>query len=140
MNVIEAIKKVENHAKEISKQDTRVVNEHVVGNVVRQGDVYIHFVDDSFKVGEELQIKQIADGVSMGARHILKGHVKVYECDTLPEYMHSDFDGMVSYAFDVYGDGAVLTHPEHAHIEMGFKGRCIVTYQMDMRTRQRVQD
>jgi len=140
MIVLEAIKKIEKHAEEISTQDIRVVKEHIVGKCIRQGDVYIHMVDDTFEVGKELSIRQVADGVSMGQRHILKGHCKVYECNKIPEYVHRDFSGFVSYAFDVLDNGCVLTHPEHADDEFHAKGRCVVTYQMDKMTRQRVQD
>ena len=140
MNTLEAIRKIENHAETISTQDVRSIKKHQPGKCIRQGDVYIHMVKADFPVGEELKIRQVADGISMGARHILKGNVRVYKCNKLPSYMHRDFNGMVSYAFDVYGEGAVLTHPEHAHIEMDFKGSCVVTYQMDMQTRRRVQD
>ncbi len=142
MNTVkEAIERVRLHAVQISKDDTRTVSKHVVGTVQRQGDVYIHHVAADFPVGKTVAERQIAEGTSLGARHILKGHCKVYECNTLPDYMDKKtFAGMVQFAFDVMSEGCTLTHPEHGDYAIEAAGRYVVTYQMDARTRQRVLD
>lgn len=139
-NVIEAIKKIKDHAEKISTQDIRVVKKHVVGKAIRQGDLYIHMVKDDFPVGDKIETRQLAEGISLGARHILAGKCKVFVCKELPAYMSTNFRTLVNFAFDVYGEGAVLTHPEHAHIEFPCAGRYVVTYQMDARTLVKVRD
>lgn len=138
MNALEAIKQIENKARELNVQDMRQMKGLKVGQCARQGDVYIHRVADDHSIGEELNRRQIADGVTLGARHVLKGNVKVYEGVKLPSYVNSRYP--LGYVFDVTEEGAVLEHPEHAHFDICDKGRYQVTHQMDMRTLQRVSD
>lgn len=138
MKASEIIKDLEEKALNLNVKDMRQLKGMKVGQVARQGDIYIHKVSDDFTVGEELSIRQIADGVSVGARHILRGNVKVYRGFKLPLYVESRYP--LGYAFDVTEEGAVLEHPEHAHFDICDKGRYVVTHQMDMRTRQKVSD
>lgn|SRR3990167_3690141 len=138
MNTLEAMKKIEEKAKELNRNEVRVVKNLPIGKAIRQGDLYVHRVADNHPIGDQLKIRQIADGFTMGARHILKGDVKVYEGKALPKYVNSRWP--VGYAFRVGSEGAVLTHPEHAHIDLCDEGLYQVTHQMDIRTMQRVSD
>jgi hypothetical protein len=79
-----------------------------------------------------------AEGTSIGSRHILLGDVKVYQGIKLPSYVNSRWP--LGYTFDVDDEGATVTHPEHAHIDICVKGRYVVTHQMDMMTMKRVSD
>lgn len=140
MNTLELMKEIEEKAKELNKKDVRIINDETVpiGKVFRQGDLYIFRVPLDHQVGEEVNIRQIADGVSMGARHILKGNVKVYVGLRHPDGVDTKYP--LGYAFDV--EDAILEHPEHAHGEIchGTTARYQVLHQMDMRTLQRVSD
>lgn len=138
MKILETIKEIEQKAKELNKNDTRIVKNLPIGRVVRQGDIYVHHIAKNHPVGEEVKIRQIADGFTMGARHILRGDVQVFIGKKLPHYVNSRWP--IGYAFKVGPEGAVLTHPEHAHIEFCDEGLYQVTHQMDMRTMQRVAD
>lgn len=142
MKTLEIMKQIEEKAKELNKNDIRILNDETmpIGKGFRHGDVYLHRVSINHPVGKELDRRQIADGASLGARHILKGSVKVYEGVQLPWYVNNGYP--LGYAFDVMEEGAILTHPEHAHADICHKGlaRYQVTHQMDMRTLQRVSD
>lgn len=137
LSAVEAMEKISKEADKCSKQENRVLNNHTVGDVVRQGDLYIHAVVNDHPAGEVLKIDQIAEGTSLGARHILKGDFKVYEGKQNPEYIEKWYP--VGYVFDVLSR-AVITHPEHAHVEINCPGRFQVSHQMDMLTRKRVAD
>lgn len=142
MTAQETIKQLQEKAVELNKKDVRIVNNKTVpiGKAFRQGDVYCIRVPLTHPVGKELKLRQIADGVSVGARHILKGDVKVYEGVKHPEGVNSRLKP--GYAFDVNLEGAVLTHPEHAHGEFCFDtvARFQVVHQIDLLTMQRVSD
>jgi hypothetical protein len=136
MNTLEIMKEIETKAQEINTQELRVISQHIIGKAVRQGDIYIHMVENDFEVGQEINVKQIVDGTSIGSRHILDGNVIVYEGKVLPKWVASNYP--LGKAFDVKSR-CIVTHPEHAHVELP-KGRYVVTHQMDLRTLQKVSD
>lgn len=140
MNALEAVKMIQEKAKELNKQDVRIINDKTVpiGRVFRQGDIYLFRVPLTHPVGEEVNIRQLVDGVSVGARHILRGNVKVYEGKEHPLGVDNKYP--LGYAFDV--DDAVLEHPEHAHGEICHKttARYQVIHQIDMLTMRMVSD
>ena len=138
MNAVETIKEISEKAVRLNKQDRRIVKDIPIGKAIRQGDLYVHRVSDKHDIGEQLDIRQIADGTSIGSRHILIGDVKVYQGKALPSYINQRWP--LGYCFDVGQEGATITHPEHAHIELCVPGRYQVTHQMDMQTMQRVSD
>lgn len=140
MNAIDTIEKLQQKAKELNVKDVRIINDETVplGKVFRQGDLYLFRVPNDHPVGDEVSIRQIADGVSMGARHILKGDVKVYAGKKHPNGVNTRYP--LGYAFDV--EDAILEHPEHAHGEICYKSRVRfqVLHQIDMLTMKRVSD
>ena len=117
----------------------RVLTEFPVGKFVRQGDIYIHRVVGGHPCGKETKDLQLAQGNSMGSRHIAKGKkVKVFTGTTLPATCKEQrtFLGPL-----IVADGPfVVEHPEHAHIEIGVAGCYQVTHQMDAMTGDRVID
>lgn len=135
---LKIMKTIEENAKKLNTQKIRIIKNFPIGKVCRHGDVYIHRVADTHKVGDFVKRNQLADGTSMGARHILQGDYEVYEGLALPPSVQSRYP--LGYAFRVHEDGAVLTHPEHAHVKFECVGLFQVTYQLDMRTLQRVAD
>lgn len=138
MKTVEIIKDLTEKAVKLNRKETRIVKEWPIGKAVRQGDVYLHRVDMKHPIGEGLNIRQIADGTSIGSRHILLGDVKVYQGIKLPSYVNDRWP--LGYTFDVGQEGATVTHPEHAHIDICVKGRYVVTHQMDMQTMRKVSD
>ncbi len=135
MQILEAIEEIKTKAKVHNTKECRIIRQHVIGKCIRQGDIYIHMVANDHPVGNEINIRQIVDGTSIGSRHILTGTVKVYEGTNLPNWVNRMPLGK---AFDVV-DACVVTHPEHAHVQF-VKGRYQVTHQIDLRTMQRVSD
>lgn len=139
-NVIEKINELTELAKQLNVKEIRIINDKTVplGKVFRQGDLYIFHVPMNHEVGEEINIRQLADGISMGARHILKGNVRVYVGVKHPNGVNNRYP--LGYAFDV--DDAVLEHPEHAHGDICYNKttRFQVVHQMDMITMRKVSD
>lgn len=140
MNTVEIIKELQEKAVLLNKKQTRIINDKTVpvGKVFRQGDLYLFHVPITHPVGDEVNIRQLADGVSMGARHILKGNVKVYQGVKHPDGVNNRYP--LGYAFDV--DDAIIEHPEHAHGDICYKKtvRFQVLHQIDMQTMKRVSD
>lgn len=139
MNTIEdVLSKIETH---VAQPELRE-RQRAVGDVAHQGDVYLHRVADDHPRGKLLGTRQIAVGTTVGARHVVEGHVDVYEGRelppgfTLPEgATEADMLGPVV----VIHSSAVLTHPEHAHHALNC-GVDQVTYQWDATTRSRQAD
>lgn len=138
MKIVEIIKELTEKAVKLRCKKSRVIKEWSIGKSVRQGDLYLHRVSNNHEIGDMLDIRQIADGTSIGSRHILIGDVKVYQGVQLPSYVNKLWP--LGYTFDVSEERATVTHPEHAHIDICVKGRYVVTHQMDMMTMQRVSD
>ena len=136
MQILKIMEIIKVEAKQKNTKEMRFAKAHVVGKVIRQGDVYIHMVDSNFKVGDEINTKQIVDGNSIGSQHVLDGDVVVYEGKKLPEWVDGRWP--LGKAFDVQ-NRCIVTHPEHAHVNLP-RGRYVVTHQIDMRTRQKIND
>lgn len=138
MNTVEIIKELSEKAVKLNIKEKRIIKNCPIGKGWRQGDIYIHRVSNNHPVGDILDIRQIADGTSLGARHILVGDVKVYQGKQLPSYVNSLWP--LGYCFDVGKEGATITHPEHAWDCIEVPGRYQVTHQMDMYTMRKVSD
>lgn len=138
MNALKTLEKINAIAKENAKND--VVREVCVSTkCFRQGDLYIFKVTDDWEVGDKLNRSQIADGTSLGSRHVLKGKHSVYNGVKMPACIDNDHSVGMGYAFDVE-PGAVLEHPEHDNYLFKDGGRYQVQHQLDMRTKQRALD
>lgn len=138
MEILDAIKKVENAATK-AKNDERFVKALDIGRMVRQGDVYLHKVSADHPAGGLRASSQLAEGQTIGARHIVKGDVKVYDGVAFPGYFEAGFPTVaLGPVVDVF-NRATLTHPEHADYSLP-TGRYQVTYQIDARTRRAVSD
>lgn len=145
MNVIDAM----NEIKEVAVKNNNRITEHKtrqvsleVGELYRQGDIYVFRVKDDHPVGKEVHRHQLADGVSLGARHMLVGDFKMYEGSQYPlkiGELHKKAN-CLGYAFDVLTAGAINTHPEHDNFKIMKVGRYQVTHQLDLMTLKRVAD
>lgn len=134
-NAVEAQELIQEKAKELAVQDKRTVLKMEVGQVVRQGDIYIHCVSPEHRRGAELKTRQLAMGESMGSRHIAEGAAKTYQGIQAPGWAETDLLGPCIVAELPF----TVSHPEHAHIDLP-AGVYQVTHQMDARTRKRVID
>lgn len=124
--------------------EVRVVRRLEVGQVVQQGDVYLHRVAAEHPRGKRVGAGsvQIALGTGNGARHMAEGAVQVFAGSRLPEGVSAPMDvrpeeilGPVIVADEPWR----LTHPEHPHHRLP-AGCYQVTYQYDPQTMRRVAD
>lgn len=135
MSAAEAQARIEREADERAIQDTRHVEKIDVGQVVRQGDIYIHRVAATHGHGKELKTRQLAIGETMGSRHIAEAPCAVYAGITPPEWAPRALLGPC-----IESEGRfTVGHPEHAHVSLP-PGRYQVTHQLDAATQQRVAD
>lgn len=134
-NAVEAQELIQEKAKELAIQDKRTVLKMEVGQIVRQGDIYIHCVSGDHRRGAELKTRQLAMGESMGSRHIAEGAAKTYQGTNAPGWAETDLLGPCIVSELPF----TISHPEHAHIDLP-AGIYQVTHQMDARTRKRVID
>lgn len=134
---MEAIEKIESA---VPDTEIRTMRRLEVGDVIHQGDVYLHRVADEHPRGELLGTRQIAVGTTVGSRHIVEGErVSVFAGARLPAWFGKDAPADLLGPVVVAEAPFVLTHPEHAHHRLP-AGVYQTTYQQDYATQQRVQD
>lgn len=138
-----AAEAVEKITKSVPDHAVRVVDSIEVGDVVHQGDVYVHRVEDSHPRGESIGTRQVAVGSTVGARHVADGDgVEVLAGKSLPSWVRCAPDVPESAYLGpviVAPKGLTLTHPEHAHHVLP-SGTYQVTYQVDPVAQRRVRD
>lgn len=138
----EAIREIEERAK-INQETIRVIDvPHLkVGECYRQGDLYVFKIADDHPVGKPLERRQLADGESIGQRHVLLGEFQIYETIKCPIKYNDDIFEKAArgYTFDVLGE-CRNAHPEHAHFVFHQKGRFFVSHQVDEQTKEKVRD
>jgi len=133
ISAVEAHEMVQRAAK--SCPEVRDFRAAEVGQVARQGDVYVHRVEDDHPRGKPTG-SQLAVGHTQGSRHVVTGAAECFEGTLEPSWCEGSFLGPLVV---VGPGGATVTHPEHAHISLG-EGVYQVTHQLDASTRQRVTD
>lgn len=116
----ETFKKIEEKAV-ISKPFTRHISEMNIGNVIRQGDIYVEKVDDNHHHASDKAMRQLAIGNTQGSRHIADGDVEIFSPSE-----KSPLVGPVVKAQSRW----ILTHPEHGHFSLP-AGCYQVRYQRD---------
>lgn len=136
-DIVQHIEKVQKDADTTRLAKPRYFPIMKVGEIVRQGDIYIHRVDDNHEHGAELESRQLAQGFSQGSRHVAEAPSKVFEGTTKPPSSTSQnpFLGPLIKSDVEF----TITHPQHAHVTLG-AGTYQVTHQMDVRTLMRVRD
>lgn len=137
-DIIAHFAKVEKDAETTKVAKPRYFPIMKVGEIVRQGDIYIHRVDDKHEHGAELDSRQLAQGFSQGSRHVAEPPSKVYEGTTRPG--SSTANGTVFLGPLVKSDVEfTISHPQHANVTLG-AGCYQITHQMDVKTLMRVRD
>ena len=145
--VKETIEAIQKQAKENQERPRELKVKQVPdlkpGECYRQGDLYIFKVANNHLVGEEIKNeRQLAEGSSIGARHVLLGDFKLYKGIQEPIKTNDGFANLrTGHAFDVTGE-CTNAHPEHDHFKFSKDqcGRYQVMHQMDLRTLQRAAD
>lgn len=127
MNVAEVVEQIQKQA-QLHTNAPKVV-QLAVGEICRQGDIYIQRVENDYPRGKIAKTNQLAPGSSKGSRHIVEG-AKVFET-TSSEILHGPI---------IVGEqDFVVTHPEHP--DYTFEAGCYrVGFQLDPKTRERVAD
>lgn len=151
IEIIKEIKKIalQNEARP-SEKKTVYLPKMKTGEYYRQGDLYIIKVEDNHPVGKKVERRQLADGESIGQRHVLLGDFVIYEGKAAPKIkfklpreisLEQATEICLGYAFDVTGE-CRNNHPEHDdfvfHTEG--KGRYQVWHQTNRKTLERVRD
>lgn len=132
-------------AADTASMEVRDVGELKIGQVIHQGDVYLHRVPAEHPKGKLLGTRQIAVGTSVGSRHVVEGaEVEVYEGKQYPEGFKEPEgcqpNALLGPVVVVKGGTMTLTHPEHAHHCVTGEQTFQTTYQFDARTMRQVAD
>jgi hypothetical protein len=116
---------------------TREIRSIEIGQLIHQGDVYVHRVAGNHPRGKVLGGNKLAIGEGEGSNHFAEGaSVVCYVGTKVPEWCRrGTFLGPVVVATDRW----MVTHPKHACFSMP-PGVYQVTHQMDARTLDRVRD
>lgn len=114
-----------------------------VGSVVRQGDVFYVRVPIDHLRGDR-QGNQVVTGETRGSRHTVDFPAICYVGKQQPQVRMGDgrlkrLTGAFLGAFVEVPERAIAKHPEHGHYSLA-PGFWQVVQQMDVRTRQRMQD
>lgn len=121
---------------ELNKAEERHMKAMEEGQIVRQGDIYIHRVKATHAHGKELKTRQLAIGETQGSRHVLEGvKCMVLEGTKAPEWAPRALLGPLVKL----SERCFISHPEHAYVSLP-AGTYQITHQMDARTLARVRD
>lgn len=127
MNALELIKKVESEAKVKAKPDPVVYGTLAVGDVHRQGDVYITRLDavpaNAAKAKKEAQL---APGTTQGSRHMVNSE-HMQHCEFFALRQPTPLQGPIIKI----RKPVEIQHPEHGHVTLppGVYG---ITYQRQL--------
>lgn len=122
MSVTKQLAALKRSAAKKSKAATEVIGTASIGDVIRQGDLYLVCLDVAPK-GKAAKSRQLAPGSTQGSRHVAEGDCEVCEPAsraaiaekvnavvrgaTVPE----ELVGPIVFV----GNEATITHPEHGH-------------------------
>jgi hypothetical protein len=137
LDAVAAWTKLVDDANEKAVSSTRNVHAIKIGQLIHQGDVYVHRVADDHPRGKVVGSHKLAIGEGEGSNHFAEGaSVVCHEGTTVPEWLaRGTFLGPVVVATDRW----MVTHPKHACYSMP-AGTYQVAHQMDARTLQRQRD
>lgn len=114
-NVVEAVEVMRQSLENFNASETERIGSPSLGDVVRQGDVYLVNIKDLPK-GKAEKNRQLAPGNTQGSRHIVEGNCQIIKPDgfTSPITNERVPNVLVGPAFQCMGDCEV-THPEHGN-------------------------
>jgi hypothetical protein len=138
MNAIEVINQIKDVAKQNSNRHKSQKTRFITEDKISIGECFR--VGFDHPIGAEVKRNQIADGVSVGARHVLNGKFKVYDGVQKPFCLNAVHAKVsVGYVFDAE-ETTVLGHPEHDNYVFKFPCRWQVVHQLDLRILKRAAD
>lgn len=140
---------LQKHAESIKSGEAQTVGTASLGDVVRQGDLYLTVIEALPPSAKKSKQKQLAPGTTQGSRHI--ADAQTFEADkgeivsairkanpnALPDVER--FIGPLV----VFSEASPVMHPEHGWVTMPAGSVCAVTYQRDLdqeERERRVQD
>lgn len=113
-----AFQRIQESAK--SMPEARVV-ELEIGQVARQGDIYIERVASIQNKGKQVKSRQLAPGNTKGSRHIVDESPSLTLWESSPTLTNGKASFQAGCAIEAKG-GFSITHPEHAWIKFAVKG------------------
>jgi hypothetical protein len=111
MNATIDIKKIKTSAEKSEMFGGKVerIGSPSIGDVVRQGDLYLVCVENAS--GTRTSNRQLAPGDTQGSRHVLAGDCEVFiDCQSVANVPRE----LLGPAFRCSGD-VTVEHPEHGH-------------------------
>lgn len=114
--VEDAVRSVKESAESMHAARTERIGSPSLGDVVRQGDIYLVCVD-SLPNGKPSSDRQLAPGNTQGSRHVLLGDCKIVTGVDVSAYPSTQavskiHPALIGPAFECIGN-VTLTHPEH---------------------------
>ena len=145
-NVLSDLQK---HAESIKSGESQTVGTASLGDVVRQGDLYLTVIEVLPPSAKKVKEKQLAPGTTQGSRHVASA--QLYEVDKR-EIAEAIVKANLKASMDVerfvgpvvvFDKASPVTHPEHGWVTMPAGSVCAVTYQRNLdqeEKERRVQD
>lgn len=115
-----------------------------IGDVLRQGDLYVVRVHSLPQQRRRRGNRQLADGDTQGSRHVLRGKCGLFDVDSedvagLLRKADRRFevrDYQVGPAFETAGP-ATIEHPEHGHRTLSEPGCYLTVFQRSLTVDER---
>lgn len=134
-NTLETIQKIQASARHCP--EVRAIEEMKIGQVVRQGDIYVECIAEIEGRGGPIVSRQLAPGNSKGSRHIVDESPSVTLWESKPD-LGDRARFQVGPAIEAKGSFSI-THPEHAFCKLP-AGNYQVWFQADFARKERAQD
>ena len=117
-SVQDAISEIEQAAANAAN-DVRYVDEHLTGPFGRQGDIYFDGITEVPEGAVEVDTNQLAEGDTMGSRHIATGDVKLYRPADYGQVIETAQGKCVrGFVMAVGAERCRVEHPEHATFDL----------------------
>jgi len=117
-SVKDAISEIEESAAK-AVNDVRYIEEHPSGPFGRQGDIYFDGIDEVPTGAFAVDTNQLAQGDTMGSRHVATGDVLLYRPADYGQVISTTQGKCVrGFAMVVGGGRCRIEHPEHATFDL----------------------
>lgn len=114
MSVAQQISHIRRSAENIDAAETEAIGTASVGDVVRQGDLYLVCLEE-LPDGKPIDGRQLAPGTTQGSRHVLAGECRIVTADQAEVADRIGHDVQPELVGPVFRCDAecTVTHPEH---------------------------
>ena len=138
-SVKDAISEIEESAANAAS-DVRYIEDHPSGPFGRQGDIYFDGIDEVPAGAVAVDTNQLAQGDTMGSRHIATGDVKLYRPADYGQVIETAQGKCVrGFVMAVGAERCRVEHPEHATFDLP-PGNYQTDHQYDPVTETKVGD